>query len=95
MSARSGSRSLSFLLGIVIFAQLSAISPAREGFGKSRESFAYQKNVSGKSAKATDWSVSMVESTMKRFPTCPYRKYHPAFKSLHLELRLKVRCSCS
>jgi imidazolonepropionase-like amidohydrolase len=26
---------------------------------------------------------------------CPYRKYHPAFKSLHLEPRLKVRCSCS
>jgi len=26
---------------------------------------------------------------------CPYRKSHPAFKSLHLELRLKIRCSCS
>jgi hypothetical protein len=26
---------------------------------------------------------------------CPYRKYHPAFKYLHLELRLEVRCSCS
>lgn len=25
---------------------------------------------------------------------CPYRKYHPAFKYLHLELRLKVLCRC-
>jgi unsaturated rhamnogalacturonyl hydrolase len=83
MSATSGSRSFSLLLGIVVFARLSAISPAREAF-QSREPFANQKNVSGKSAKATDWSVSMVESTMKRFPTAQDLGSWGYAKSLYL-----------
>jgi len=84
MWARSGSRSLSFLLGVVIFAQLSAISPAREALGQSRESFVNQKKLSGKSAKATDWSVGMVESTMKRFPTAQDLGSWGYAKSLYL-----------
>lgn len=84
MSARSGSRSLSCLLGVVICAQLSAISPAWEAFGKSRESLERQKTPSDKSAKATDWSVSMVESTMKRFPTAQDLGSWGYAKSLYL-----------
>jgi unsaturated rhamnogalacturonyl hydrolase len=84
MFAKRGSRSLSFLLGTLIFAQLSAISVAGEGLGKSRKSFALQKNVSSSNAKATDWSVSMVESTMKRFPTAQDLGSWGYAKSLYL-----------
>jgi unsaturated rhamnogalacturonyl hydrolase len=82
MSSRSGSRSLSYLLGIVICAQLSAISPGAKLCGKSRESFASPKNPNH--TKSTDWSVSMVESTMKRLPTAQDLGSWGYAKSLYL-----------
>ena len=84
MLARSGSRSLSYLLGIVFFSQLLAISPTGELFCKSRESFSKQKYLSRQSVKATDWSVRMVESTMKRFPTAQDLGSWGYAKSLYL-----------
>jgi hypothetical protein len=35
--------------------------------------------------------VYLCLDTQQLRSTCPYRKYHPAFKYSHLELRLKVR----
>jgi unsaturated rhamnogalacturonyl hydrolase len=69
MSAKGGSQFLSLWLVIFIFAQLSVASPVGEA---------------GKSQKATDWSVSMVESTMKRFPTAQDLGSWGYAKSLYL-----------
>ena len=84
MSSRSSSRSLSYLLGIVICAQLSAVFPASAVFARSRGSRAYHEALTVKNSKATDWSVSMVESTMNRFPTAQDLGSWGYAKSLYL-----------
>ena len=46
----------------------------------------------GADAARADAELSATKNQLNR---CLYRKYRPAFKCLHLELRPGVRCSCS
>jgi unsaturated rhamnogalacturonyl hydrolase len=84
MSVRSVARSVLFLLSITVLSQFSAISRAHEALAESHETSAFHKNTTPKSAKATDWSVRLVESTMKRFPTAQDLGSWGYAKSLYL-----------
>ncbi|MEK6281910.1 MAG: glycoside hydrolase family 88 protein [Acidobacteriota bacterium] len=84
MSVRSVARSLLFLLGMGVWAQFFATSPAYQALARSHGTKAFHENTKAKTPKATDWSVSMVESTMKRFPTAQDLGSWGYAKSLYL-----------
>jgi len=76
MSCRR-SRTISLFLGVIVFGQLSAITPNSVALADSSRA-----KTSGK--PATDWSREMVESTMKRFPTAQDLGSWGYAKSLYL-----------
>jgi len=76
MSCRR-SRTISLLLGVIVFGQLSAITPNSVALADSSRAKTSAK-------PATDWSKEMVESTMKRFPTAQDLGSWGYAKSLYL-----------